>query len=280
MSQHTGETQYLATLEHIMIHGSHYMDRTKVGRKSIKGMMMRFNMADGFPIMTTKKVSFHAIKHELIWFLSGDTNIGYLKKNGVKIWDEWADGRGNLGPIYGAQWRTWPSHVAGADGTVEYIDQVSDLMSSLRHNPFSSRNIVSAWNVSELEDMKLPPCHFAWQVHARQEVDGIYLDLQLYQRSADMFLGVPFNIASYSLLLHMICHQLNYLPGEFIWTGGDCHIYDNHHEAVDEQLQRTPGAFPSLLINRAAPNIFSYDADDFELLGYLPQPAIKAPVAV
>ena len=270
-----GEFQYLQALAHIMIHGSHYMDRTGTGRKSIKGMMMRFDMADGFPLMTTKKTSFHAIKHELLWFLAGDTNIRALTENGVKIWNEWADARGNLGPIYGAQWRTWPRPDVG-----DYFDQIQYLMQELKHNPFSSRHLVSAWNVAELHEMKLPPCHFAWQVHARDVNGKIHLDLQLYQRSADMFLGVPFNIASYALLLHMICHQLDYTPGEFIWTGGDCHIYDNHVDQVNEQVTREPYDFPTLQIYRTPANIFNYTVEDLDVPLYKHHPAIKAPVAV
>jgi thymidylate synthase len=231
---------------------------------------MRFDLQAGFPLLTTKKVHLKSIIHELLWFLKGDTNIKYLKDNGVSIWDEWADADGNLGPIYGYQWRSWPA----ADG--RHIDQIGEVLETLKKNPDSRRIIVSAWNVGELANMRLPPCHAFFQFYV---ADG-KLSCQLYQRSADIFLGVPFNIASYALLTHMLAQQCDLDIGDFIWIGGDCHIYSNHLEQVTTQLARQPFAFPRLRLKRRPPSIFDYAYEDFEILEYESHPAIKAPVAV
>jgi thymidylate synthase len=234
------------------------------------GYQMRFDLQAGFPLVTTKKVHLKSVIHELLWFLAGSTNIGYLKENGVSIWDEWADEQGELGPIYGYQWRSWPAR----DG--RHIDQIAQVMDQVRNNPDSRRMIVSAWNVADVPNMKLPPCHALFQFYV---ADG-KLSCQLYQRSADIFLGVPFNIASYALLTHMMAQQADLDVGEFIWTGGDCHLYANHMEQVDLQLARTPHALPRLNIHRKPESLFDYKYDDFEVMGYEPHPAIKAPVAV
>jgi len=234
------------------------------------GYQMRFNLQEGFPLVTTKKLHLKSIIHELIWFLAGSTNTKYLKDNGVSIWDEWADPEGNLGPIYGYQWRSWPT----PDG--QHIDQIAQVMEQIRNNPDSRRMIVSAWNVADIPQMKLPPCHAFFQFYV---ADG-KLSCQLYQRSADIFLGVPFNIASYALLTHMMAQQTGLDVGEFIWTGGDCHLYSNHMEQVQEQLSRMPYALPTLTIKRKPDTIFDYRFDDFEITGYESHPHIKAPVAV
>jgi len=231
---------------------------------------MRFNLLDGFPLVTTKKLHVRSIIHELLWFLRGETNIASLNEVGVSIWDEWADADGNLGPVYGKQWRDW----LAADG--RSIDQMAQVVDAIRRNPDSRRLIVSAWNVGELERMALQPCHAFFQFY----VAGGRLSCQLYQRSADLFLGVPFNIASYALLTHMVAQQCDLEPGDFIWTGGDCHIYSNHFEQVDQQLTREPLALPTLRIKRRPPSLFDYKFEDFEILGYESHAAIKAPVAV
>jgi thymidylate synthase len=262
--------QYLDFMRHVKEHGAVKTDRTGTGTRSVFGYQMRFNLQDGFPLLTTKKVHLKSIIHELIWFLNGDTNIAYLKQNGVSIWDEWADAEGNLGPIYGYQWRNWPA----PNGA--HIDQITQVLDQIRNNPDSRRMIVSAWNVADVPNMKLPPCHALFQFYV---ADG-KLSCQLYQRSADIFLGVPFNIASYALLTHMMAQQANLEVGDFVWTGGDCHLYSNHMEQVDLQLSRTPGPLPKLLIKRKPESLFDYRFEDFEVAGYEPQAAIKAPVAV
>jgi thymidylate synthase len=262
--------QYLDLLQHVLANGTKKADRTGTGTISVFGHQMRFDLSEGFPLLTTKKVHLKSIIHELLWFLQGDTNIRYLKDNGVSIWDEWADENGDLGPIYGYQWRSWPAR----DG--RHIDQISEVLETLRKNPDSRRIIVSAWNVGELPYMKLPPCHAFFQFYV---ADG-RLSCQLYQRSADIFLGVPFNIASYALLTHMLAQQCDLEVGDFIWTGGDCHIYSNHVEQVQTQLARAPFPYPTLNIKRRPASIFDYELDDFEVLDYQHHPAIKAPVAV
>ena len=262
--------QYLEFMRHVRDHGAHKTDRTGTGTLSVFGYQMRFDLSQGFPLVTTKKLHLKSIVHELLWFLQGSTNISYLKENGVSIWDEWADENGNLGPVYGSQWRSWPTPDGG------HIDQISQLVDQIRNNPDSRRLIVSAWNVAEIPHMKLPPCHAMFQFYV---ADG-KLSCQLYQRSADIFLGVPFNIASYALLTHMIAQQTNLQPGEFIWTGGDCHLYMNHLEQVELQLSRDTLPLPKLHIHRHPEDIFSYRFEDFEFADYQFHPAIKAPVAV
>ncbi|MEO8169592.1 MAG: thymidylate synthase [Oxalobacteraceae bacterium] len=262
--------QYLELMRHVYEHGSEKTDRTGTGTRSVFGYQMRFNLQQGFPLITTKKAHLKSIIHELIWFLAGSTNIKYLKDNGVSIWDDWADADGNLGPIYGYQWRNWPA----PNGA--HIDQIAQLMEQVRHNPDSRRMIVSAWNVADIPQMKLPPCHCLFQFYV---ADG-KLSCQLYQRSADIFLGVPFNIASYALLTHMMAQQADLEVGDFIWTGGDCHLYANHMEQVQEQLSRTPFTLPQLQIKRRPDSIFDYTFDDFEITGYQSHPHIKAAVAV
>src|ERR1700712_2809635 len=262
--------QYLDLTSHVMETGAQKHDRTGTGTVSVFGYQMRFNLKDGFPMVTTKKLHLKSIIHELIWFLSGDTNISYLKEHGVRIWDEWADAEGNLGPIYGYQWRSWPT----PDG--RHIDQISQVLEQIRSNPDSRRIIVSAWNVADIPQMKLPPCHALFQFYV---ADG-KLSCQLYQRSADIFLGVPFNIASYALLTHMVAQQAGLDVGDFVWTGGDCHLYANHKDQVDTQLERTPFPYPTLNIRRRPASILEYDYDDFEVVDYQHHPAIKAPVAV
>lgn len=262
--------QYLALMQKILAEGMPKSDRTGTGTLSIFGHQMRFNLQDGFPLVTTKKCHLRSIIHELLWFLKGDTNIKYLKDNKVTIWDEWANENGDLGPVYGKQWRAWTA----PDG--QHIDQISQLIEQIKTNPDSRRLIISAWNVGELEQMALAPCHAFFQFYV---VDG-KLSCQLYQRSCDVFLGLPFNIASYSLLIHMIAQQCNLDVGDFVWTGGDTHLYSNHLEQTHLQLSRTPRALPKLVIRRKPPTIFDYEFEDFDIIDYDPYPAIKAPVAV
>ena len=262
--------QYLDLLRYIRERGTRKDDRTGTGTLSVFGHQMRFDLAQGFPLLTTKKLHLKSIVYELLWFLKGDTNVQYLKEHGVSIWDEWADERGELGPIYGKQWRAWP----GPDGRP--IDQISRTIDLIRRNPDSRRIVINAWNVGELEQMALTPCHALFQFWVG---DG-KLSCQLYQRSADVFLGVPFNIASYALLTHMFAQQCDLAAGDFIWTGGDCHLYLNHLEQADEQLQRTPLPLPRLAIKRKPPSIFEYEFEDFQLLNYQAHPSIKAPIAV
>lgn len=261
---------YHDLLRHVLQHGHKKEDRTGTGTLSVFGYQMRFDLAEGFPLLTTKKVHLKSIIHELLWFLQGSTNIAYLKENGVKIWDEWADEKGNLGPVYGSQWRNWPK----PDGT--HIDQISQVVDGIKNNPDSRRLIVSAWNVADIEKMKLPPCHAFFQFYV---ADG-KLSCQLYQRSADIFLGVPFNIASYALLTMMVAQVCNLKLGDFVHTLGDAHIYMNHLDQVNEQLSRAPKALPTMQINAAVHDIFSFKFEDFTLENYDPYPAIKAPVAV
>jgi thymidylate synthase len=262
--------QYLDLMRHIRDHGTYKEDRTGTGTRSVFGHQMRFNLAEGFPLVTTKKVHLKSIIHELLWFLQGSTNIAYLKENGVSIWDEWADAAGNLGPVYGYQWRNWPT----ADG--RHIDQISQVVQQLKTNPDSRRIIVSAWNVGEVENMALPPCHAFFQFYV---ADG-KLSCQLYQRSADVFLGVPFNIASYALLTMMLAQVCELGLGDFVWTGGDCHLYSNHMEQTELQLSREPLPLPTLRLNPAVKDIFGFRYEDFTLENYQSHPAIKAPVAV
>ncbi|MFM7710972.1 MAG: thymidylate synthase [Ferruginibacter sp.] len=261
---------YHDLLQHILDHGQDKNDRTGTGTRSVFGYQMRFNLAEGFPLVTTKKVHLKSIIYELLWFLKGDTNIAYLKENKVSIWDEWADAKGDLGPVYGKQWRSWE----GADAVV--VDQVNELIHTIKTNPDSRRMIISAWNVADLPKMKLMPCHCLFQFYV---ADG-KLSCQLYQRSADVFLGVPFNIASYALLTMMIAQVCDLQPGEFVHSFGDAHIYKNHFEQVDLQLSRTPFSLPQMKINPAVKDIFEFRYEDFELLNYECHPAIKAPVAV
>jgi thymidylate synthase len=262
--------QYLDLLRHIRERGAGKSDRTGTGTRSVFGYQMRFDLAQGFPLLTTKKLHLKSIVYELLWFLQGDTNVRYLKEHGVSIWDEWANDQGELGPIYGKQWRAWP----GPDGRP--IDQISRTIDLIRRNPDSRRIVVNAWNVGELEQMALTPCHALFQFWVG---DG-KLSCQLYQRSADVFLGVPFNIASYALLTHMFAQQCDLAVGDFVWTGGDCHLYLNHLEQADEQLQRTPLPLPRLAIKRKPPSIFEYEFEDFQLLNYQAHPSIKAPIAI
>jgi thymidylate synthase len=262
------DTQYEDLLRLVLATGATKSDRTGTGTRSIFGHQMRFDLSRGFPLVTTKRVHFKSVAIELLWFLRGDRTVDYLHENGVTIWDEWADGNGDLGPVYGVQWRSWPT----PNGEIDQIEQV---LQTLRSNPDSRRMVVSAWNVGELDGMALPPCHLLFQFYV---ADG-RLSCQLYQRSADLFLGVPFNIASYSLLTHMVAQQVGLEPGDFVWTGGDCHIYDNHRQQVDEQLGRDPRPLPTLRLDRAD-SLFGYSYEDIHLLGYDPHPAIKAPVAV
>jgi thymidylate synthase len=262
--------QYLGLLRHVREHGNVKEDRTGTGTLSVFGWQMRFDLAEGFPLVTTKQLHLRSIIHELLWFLSGDSNIRYLKENGVSIWDEWADEEGDLGPVYGVQWRSW----ATPEGVA--IDQIRDVVAGLRSNPDSRRLIVCSWNVADIPKMALPPCHCLFQFY----VAGGRLSCQLYQRSADIFLGVPFNIASYALLTHMVAEQTDLEPGEFIWTGGDCHLYRNHLRQADEQLSRQPRPLPRLEIRRRPPSIFEYHFEDFAILDYDPHPRIAAPVAV
>ncbi|MDO5097325.1 MAG: thymidylate synthase [Corynebacterium sp.] len=262
-------TPYEDLLRKILAEGTHKDDRTGTGTTSLFAQQMRFDLADSFPLITTKKVHTHSVVGELLWFLQGSSNVGWLQDNGIRIWNEWADEAGELGPVYGVQWRSWPT----PDG--RHIDQISGALELLKSDPDSRRNIVSAWNVSELHNMALPPCHLLFQLYV---ADG-KLSCQLYQRSADMFLGVPFNIASYSLLTHMFAQQAGLEVGEFIWTGGDCHIYDNHHDQVALQLSREPRPYPQLELTKA-PDLFSYTFDSVNFVGYDPHPTIRAQVAV
>jgi thymidylate synthase len=262
--------QYLDLLRHVRDHGVRKDDRTGTGTLSVFGHQMRFDLGQGFPLVTTKKVHTKSIVHELLWFLRGETNVRSLQQAGVSIWDEWADEHGELGPVYGHQWRHWK----GNDG--REIDQIAELMRDIRSNPDSRRLIVSAWNVGDIPRMKLPPCHAFFQFYVAEG----RLSCQLYQRSCDLFLGVPFNIASYALLTHMVAHQSDLDVGDFVWTGGDCHIYLNHLEQVELQLARDPLPLPTLVIRRKPPSIFEYAYEDFEIVGYQSYPAIRAPVAV
>jgi len=262
--------QYLSLMRHIKESGQRKQDRTGTGTLSVFGHQLRFDLSAGFPLVTTKKLHLRSIIHELLWFLSGDSNVRYLRENGVKIWDEWADADGELGPVYGVQWRSWGT----PDG--EAIDQISTVMRQLKESPDSRRIIVSAWNVADLDNMALPPCHAFFQFYV---ADG-KLSCQLYQRSCDVFLGVPFNIASYALLTHMMAQQADLAVGDFIWTGGDCHLYLNHLAQADEQLAREPLPLPRLAIKRRPKSIFDYQYEDFEILNYESHPHIAAKVAV
>ena len=261
---------YLDLMQKVLDEGSDKADRTGTGTRSIFGAQMRFDLGAGFPLVTTKKLHLRSIIHELLWFLSGDTNIAYLKANGVSIWDEWADDNGNLGPVYGSQWRSWPDYNGGQ------IDQIEALLDGLRHNPDSRRHIVSAWNVGLVEQMALPPCHLLFQFYV---ADG-RLSCQLYQRSCDLFLGVPFNIASYALLTHMVAQQVDLAPGDFVWTGGDVHVYRNHVDALREQLTRDPRPLPAMGIKNRGQSIYRFRYDDFKLLNYDPHPHITMEIAV
>jgi len=262
--------KYLDFMRHVREHGTRKTDRTGTGTLSVFGYQMRFDLRVGFPLVTTKKIHLKSVVHELLWFLKGETNTRYLRENGVTIWDEWADEQGELGPVYGKQWRSWPTPSGGS------IDQMSEVLRQLREQPDSRRIIVSAWNVGELADMALMPCHAFFQFYV---ADG-RLSCQLYQRSADIFLGVPFNIASYALLTHMVAQQVDLQVGDFVWTGGDCHLYSNHLEQADLQLSRAPLPLPELVIGRRPSTLFDYVFDDFEFRNYQFHPAIKAPVAV
>ena len=261
---------YLDLMQRILQEGVERGDRTGTGTLSLFGTQMRFDLSQGFPLLTTKKVHLRSIIYELLWFLQGDTNIKYLHDHKVTIWDEWADANGDLGPVYGKQWRRWEC----ADGRV--IDQVANVVEQIKHNPNSRRLIVSAWNVADVDSMALPPCHMMFQFYVAQGK----LSCMLYQRSCDFFLGVPFNIASYSLLTMMMARQCDLQPGEFVWTGGDTHLYLNHLEQAKEQLTRTPRALPKMLLKRRPDSIFDYQFEDFELVDYDPYPVIKAPIAV
>lgn len=261
---------YLDLMKKILDEGVDRSDRTGVGTRSIFGTQMRFDLSESFPLLTTKKVHLRSIIYELLWFLSGDTNIKFLKDNKVTIWDEWADENGNLGPVYGKQWRRWEC----ADGRI--IDQISNVVEQIKNNPQSRRLIVNAWNVADVDKMALPPCHLLFQFYVAND----RLSCMLYQRSCDFFLGVPFNIASYSLLCMMMAQQCNLKLGEFVWTGGDTHLYLNHLEQAKEQLSRTPRSLPKMLIKRKPDSIFDYKFEDFELVDYDPYPVIKAPIAV
>jgi thymidylate synthase len=263
-------TQYEDFMRHVLARGTPKSDRTGTGTVSVFGYQMRFDLGDGLPLVTTKKVHFPSVAKELLWFLRGDSNVRWLQENGVTIWDEWADESGDLGPVYGVQWRSWPTPDGG------HVDQIAEAVRLLREDPDSRRIVVSAWNVSEIPEMALAPCHAFFQLYVS---DG-RLSTQVYQRSADVFLGVPFNIASYALLTHMLAQQADLEPAELIWTGGDCHIYDNHRGQVDTQLARSPFPFPTLRLGRRPASIFDYEFEDFEVVGYEHHPPIKAPVAV
>ncbi|HIW46034.1 MAG TPA: thymidylate synthase [Candidatus Yaniella excrementigallinarum] len=269
------DTPYENLLAEVLANGTLTGDRTGTGTYSVFGRQMRFNLAEYFPLITTKRVHFKSAALELIWFLNGDSNVQWLQERGVRIWNEWADDDGDLGPIYGVQWRSWPAPNGAS------IDQISQVMDSLAHQPASRRHLVTAWNPGQLDEMALPACHAMFQFHVQPEDDGPgKLSCQLYQRSADMFLGVPFNIAEYSLLTMMMAQQLGYNLGEFIWTGGDVHIYANHLDQVREQLSREPYPYPQLRFTRKPKDLFSYALEDFELVEYQYHPTIKAPVAV
>ncbi|WP_145148379.1 thymidylate synthase [Paenibacillus xylanexedens] len=261
---------YLDLLQDILNNGVHKGDRTGTGTQSVFGRQLRYDLSEGFPLVTTKRIHLKSVIHELLWFLSGDTNISYLKENGVKIWDDWADENGDLGPVYGSQWRTWEA----PNG--EKIDQIAAVIDSIKNNPDSRRHLVSAWNVAEINHMKLPPCHFAFQFYVAEGK----LSCMLTMRSVDTFLGLPFNIASYALLTHMIAQQCDLEVGEFIWSGGDVHIYSNHVDQVKTQLEREPYALPKLVIKRKPDSIFDYKFEDFEFENYQHHPGIKAPIAV
>lgn len=262
-------TPYLDLMRHVYTHGVDKSDRTGTGTRSVFGHQMRFDLRAGFPLLTTKKLHTKSIVHELLWFLRGESNVRSLQAEGVRIWDAWADAEGELGPVYGVQWRAWPT----ADG--RHIDQLSEILRQIREQPDSRRMVVSAWNVGELHHMALPPCHALFQFHVAQGA----LSCQLYQRSADIFLGVPFNIASYALLTHMVAQQCDLAVGDFIWTGGDCHLYQNHFEQVERQLSREPLPPPTLRLHRA-PSLFEYRFDDIEFVDYVAHPHIAAAVAV
>ena len=262
-------TPYEDLLADVMATGTHKSDRTGTGTRSVFGRQLRFDLSAGFPLVTTKRVHVRSVVGELLWFLRGESNVAWLQDNGVRIWDEWADADGELGPVYGVQWRSWPT----PDG--RHVDQVAQVLDSLRTNPDSRRHVVSAWNVADLGAMALPPCHLLFQFYVAEG----RLSCQLYQRSADLFLGVPFNIASYALLTHMVAQQLDLEVGEFVWTGGDCHVYDNHVEQVRTQLAREPYPLPRLELRRAA-SLFDYTLDDVAVVDYRHHPAIAAPVAV
>ncbi len=262
--------QYEDFMRHVYEHGTFKADRTGTGTRSVFGYQMRFDLKQGFPLITTKKLHTKSIFIELLWFLRGDANVRWLQEQGVTIWNEWAGPDGDLGPVYGVQWRSWPTPDGG------HIDQIAQLLAQIRQNPDSRRLIVSAWNVADIPNMALPPCHAFMQFYVAEG----RLSCQLYQRSADIFLGVPFNIASYALLTHMIAQQCDLEPGDFIWTGGDCHLYSNHMEQVQLQLSREPRPYPTLNIKRKPESIFDYRYEDFEITGYDPHPHIKAPVAV
>jgi thymidylate synthase len=274
---------YLDLMRHVLAHGTEKTDRTGTGTRSVFGHQMRFDLAAGFPLLTTKKLHLRSIIYELLWFLRGETNIGYLKEHGVSIWDDWADAEGNLGPVYGHQWRHWPNPTA-ADPAGE-IDQITQLIAGLKQNPDSRRHIVSAWNPADIPHMKLPPCHALFQFYVAPAPAGAAdqrgkLSCQLYQRSADIFLGVPFNIASYALFTLMVAQVCDLQPGEFVWTGGDCHLYSNHLAQAELQLSREPRPLPRMRLNPAVKDIFSFRFEDFTLEGYDPHPHIAAPVAV
>jgi len=262
--------QYLDLMQDILDNGAHKSDRTGTGTLSVFGRQMRFDLSAGFPLVTTKKLHLRSIIHELLWFLKGETNVKYLRDNGVTIWDEWADENGELGPVYGSQWRSWPA----PDG--RSIDQITQVLDQIKQKPDSRRHIVTAWNPAEVDKMALPPCHALFQFYV---ADG-KLSCQLYQRSADFFLGVPFNIASYALLTHLFAEQCDLAPGEFVWTGGDVHLYTNHIEQARLQLTREPHALPRLVIKQKPATVFEYQFEDFEIQNYVPHPSIKAPIAV
>jgi thymidylate synthase len=270
VSERPVRTEYEDFMRHVFTTGVPKSDRTGTGTVSVFGYQMRFDLGVGYPLVTTKKVHFPSVAKELLWFLRGEGNVGWLQENGVTIWDEWADERGDLGPVYGVQWRSWPTPDDG------HVDQIAEAVRLLREDPDSRRIVVSAWNVAQIPVMALAPCHAFFQLYV---VDG-KLSCQVYQRSADVFLGVPFNIASYALLTHMLAQQCDLEVGELIWTGGDCHIYDNHREQVETQLQRSPHPYPLLKLRRRPPSIFDYAFEDFEVVGYVHHPAIRAPVAV
>jgi len=262
--------QYLDLMQHVLDHGHAKTDRTGTGTLSVFGHQMRFDLAKGFPLLTTKKLHTRSIIHELLWFIAGDTNIAYLKENGVSIWNEWADEKGDLGPVYGHQWRHWPARDGGE------IDQIRQLIDGLKRNPDSRRHLVSAWNPADVDRMALPPCHALFQFYVANDT----LSCQLYQRSADIFLGVPFNIASYALFTLMVAQVCGFKPGEFVWTGGDCHLYSNHLDQARLQLSREPRPLPTMKLNPAVSDLFAFRFEDFTLEGYEPHPHISAPVAV
>jgi thymidylate synthase len=264
-------TQYEDFMRHVFTTGVPRHDRTGTGTVSVFGYQMRFDLAEGFPLVTTKRVHFKSVALELLWFLRGDSNVRWLQERGVTIWDEWADEDGELGPVYGVQWRSWPTPGGG------HVDQIAEAVRLLREDPDSRRILVSAWNVAEIPRMALAPCHVLFQLYVSPDA---HLSCQVYQRSADVFLGVPFNIASYALLTHLLAQQCDLEPGELIWTGGDCHVYENHHEQVRTQLAREPFPYPLLRLRRRPPSIFEYDLEDFEVVDYQHHPPIKAPVAV